>query len=411
VTEAKVARPDTLLLAAVVLAQGALARVWLRSDDGPDFLQAFLFWTGLGLGNRGKGAIAPVVVGLTIAVLAVERGGIGWLRRLAPLPGAIWLVFLLLPWLVAMMIAAGGDPIPERIRAETLAVQGALAAPPGTYLIVSLLTFWPASVFAIAALPFVLDHSRRKLVVFMLAWAVPFWIAAELFPPKLPQYILPAFPALAILAATAVDEGGARLKGWFAWLLSLSLFLVPLAMGGWLAVSLLDEDRGMAIAGLVLIVAAVAVAVLAWRWLSGGVSQIGAAALSVVAATFFHLAVFGFIVPSFDGLRLAENAISAGHAALPCADPEFAATGFREPSILLAGRSKVRLTDGAGAADFLAGGPCRGAIVEMRQQSIFNQRVEDLGLAVQLRKEIPGFNPGTLKQNSLRIITVEGDGG
>jgi 4-amino-4-deoxy-L-arabinose transferase-like glycosyltransferase len=334
----------------------------------------------------------------------------GWLRRLAPLPGAIWLVFLLLPWLVSLLVTASGDPIPVRMRAETLAIQGALNGPPGAYLLVSLLTFWPAAVFVARSVPFALDNARRKPVLFMLAWAVPFWIVMELYRLKLPEFIMPAYPALALIAAAAIDDGALRMKGWFTWVLSFSLFLVPLAMGGWLVVTLLDENRAMGLIGLVLVVATVAAAVVAWRWLSAGTSAVAAASLSIAAAILFNLAVFGVVTPSFSGLRLAERAIAGAYRALNCPDPQIAATGFREPSILLVGGSRVRLTDGAGAADFLAAGQCRAAIVELRQQSIFNQRAEDLGLAVQLREEVSGFNPGILKRNSLRIITIDEDG-
>ena len=36
---------------------------------------------------------------------------------------------------------------------------------------------------------------------FLLAWAGAWWLVVEAVPTKLPHYVLPAYPALAILAA------------------------------------------------------------------------------------------------------------------------------------------------------------------------------------------------------------------
>jgi 4-amino-4-deoxy-L-arabinose transferase-like glycosyltransferase len=410
VSEAKVARAETMVLAAVALSEGALARLWLKTDDRPDFFLVFLFWTGLGIGILTRGVIAPTVVALTVAVLSFERGGVTWLRRLAPLPGAVWLLFLILPWVIALIVVAAQDPPPIVARYKMLAVQGMLEGPPGSYLILSFLFFWPVAVFAVNAVPFVLDNLRRKLVVFMLAWAVPYWIVVELYPDKLPGFVLSACPAVAIIAATAIDENRPALKGWFGWLLSLTLFLIPLAMGGWLAVTLLDEARAIALVALLFVIVSVGVSVVAWQWLRAPASMVGAAGLSIVAAIVFYFAIFGVIVPNFSGLRLGERAVAAARAASGCASPQIAATAFREPSLYLAGYPNVRLTDGAGAVDFLEGGPCRVAIVELRIQSLFNQRAEDLGLTPRLQEEIRGFNVGTLQDGALRVFTLESAG-
>ena len=50
---------------------------------------------------------------------------------------------------------------------------------------------------------------------FCLCWILPFWLVLELTPTKLPHYILPTFPALALLIAMAVRAAEA---GEFRWL-------------------------------------------------------------------------------------------------------------------------------------------------------------------------------------------------
>src|SRR5260370_35627731 len=44
-------------------------------------------------------------------------------------------------------------------------------------------------------------------VRFLLSWLVPSWVLLELVPTKLPHYVLPLFPALALLAAAALADG------------------------------------------------------------------------------------------------------------------------------------------------------------------------------------------------------------
>ncbi|MEO8668845.1 MAG: hypothetical protein ABI399_10030 [Bauldia sp.] len=403
VGEAKVARGDALMLGALVLSEGALARLWLRSEDPPDYLLAFLFWTGLGLGILVKGPVAPIVLALTIAVLSFDRGGLVWLRRLAPLAGAIWLAFLLLPWLIAIAVAAS-KAAPDTTGAQ-LAIQSGFKVPPGSHVLIFGLVFWPGAVFAAMALPFVIDNARRKVVFFCLAWALPSWIAIEVFAVKLPHAILPICPAIAILAATAIDEGATRRTGWLAWLLKISLVLVPLAMGVVLVAELAPEDGKSAAMATVVLVGSVALAAIAWRWLQTGESAIGAVALSVVSAVLFYLAVFGMIVPHFAGLRTADRLMAAARAVLQCDNPQFVAAGFREPSLLLAGGGAVRLADPEGAADFLAAGDCRAALIERGRQASFSQRAEDLGLNLEVKGDVSGFSTGRLRSVSIRIIT------
>ena len=61
-------------------------------------------------------------------------------------------------------------------------------------------------------------------------------------------------------------------------------------------------------------------------------------------------------------------------------EPVAAAAGYHEPSLVFLAGTATRLTDGAGAAEFLRGGECRFAFVEARQETSFAQRAEAIGL-------------------------------
>src|SRR6202008_1995826 len=50
------------------------------------------------------------------------------------------------------------------------------------------------------------DSDDQAPVRFLLAWAVPIFVFFELAPTKLPHYVLPAYPAIALLCGAGVME-------------------------------------------------------------------------------------------------------------------------------------------------------------------------------------------------------------
>ena len=75
-----------------------------------------------------------------------------------------------------------------------------------------------------------------------------------------------------------------------------------------------------------------------------------------------------------------------------CAQPVAAAAGYHEPSLVFLAGTATRLTDGAGAAEFLRGGECRFAFVEARQERSFAQRAEAIGLRYTRGPRIEAIN-------------------
>ena len=82
--EGRDAKTDAMLLACCVIAQGALAQIYVasrRNEPVAGWLP-WLFWAAQGLGILVKGPIAPLLSALTVATLfAFERDG-RWLKRL-----------------------------------------------------------------------------------------------------------------------------------------------------------------------------------------------------------------------------------------------------------------------------------------------------------------------------------------
>jgi hypothetical protein len=76
----------------------------------------------------------------------------------------------------------------------------------------------------------------------------------------------------------------------------------------------------------------------------------------------------------------------------PCAAPLAASAGYEEPSLVFLAGTKTRLTDAAGAADFLLPGGCRFAFVEARQQRAFALRAEAIGLRYNRGPLVEGYD-------------------
>src|SRR6202008_2142718 len=79
-------------------------------------------------------------------------------------------------------------------------------APPGYYFVLFWLTFWPGSVLAALATPAVWGSRYEPATKFLLAWLLPSWLVFELVMTKLPHYVLPLYPAIAILIARALER-------------------------------------------------------------------------------------------------------------------------------------------------------------------------------------------------------------
>ena len=75
--------------------------------------------------------------------------------------------------------------------------------------------------------------------------------------------------------------------------------------------------------------------------------------------------------------------------------PAAAAVGYQEPSLVFLAGTTTRLTDTAGAAEFLRGGECRFAFVEARQERSFAQRAEAVGLRYTAGPRIDAINIST----------------
>src|SRR5580692_8584678 len=212
--EARLAKTDAMLLLTVVAAMGAMARVYLSWQRGeepahPPWTWPAIFWTALAGGILLKGPLILMFVVLTVTTLAILDRSAAWLWRLRPVWGLMWLLVLVLPWFVAIFWRAGDTFFADSIGGDMLSkltAQESHGAPPGLYLLLFWITFWPGAPLAGMAAPAVWRARREPGGPFLLAWLVPSWIVFEAVLTKLPHYVLPLYPAIAILTVGALER-------------------------------------------------------------------------------------------------------------------------------------------------------------------------------------------------------------
>jgi len=213
---------------------------------------ALLFWAALGGAALIKGPVAPLLALLTALCLTAADRDARWLLDLRPLWGVALLLAMVGPWLFLISRATEGAFLSQSLGHDFLGkligAQEGHGMAPGAYTLLLPLTFWPGSLFLAVGLLRGWRERAQPAERFLLAWAVPFWIALELIPTKLPHYLLPAYPALALLAAAALVAGVKR-PLWLDAASGLLWAVASLALAAILVLAPMDLGRGLSVAG------------------------------------------------------------------------------------------------------------------------------------------------------------------
>jgi 4-amino-4-deoxy-L-arabinose transferase-like glycosyltransferase len=412
--EARLAKTDATLLFTAVLAMAVLARAYLAARrtpaDQPGWGLLAIFWTAIAVSILVKGPLILMFVGLAALTLSVLDRSARWLLTLRPLPGLIWLLLIVLPWFIAIYMRVGREflvaSVGEDMLAKVANSQEAHGAPPGSYLVLFFATFFPASILAGLAAPAVWSVRKEPSAKFLLAWLVPSWIVFEIVVTKLPHYVLPLYPAIAILTAGAVESR----------VLSRRIFLVRGIIWWFLVPGIISI---LAIAGAVMI--GHSLALLAWPFFAGAVvcglfawrlydddGAEHAFLRATAAAVLMAFGVYGVVVPSLSPTGFPAVALAQVLKDAPCQHPLAASAGYEEPSLVFLTSTAIRFTDAAGAADFLGQGSCRFAFIELKQERAFALRAEAIGLHYDRGPRIDGYNISVGKQVNIAVFASAG---
>ncbi|MGY2049471.1 ArnT family glycosyltransferase [Methylobacterium sp. JK268] len=414
--EARLAKTDAVLTCLAAAALGALARAWLArgpaAPRGPatplPLGTVLVFWGAVALGILVKGPMVPMFAGLAALALSLAWRSGAWLRSLRPGLGLLIVLAVAAPWFVAIAVKSGGAFYGEAVGHDMLGKVGTAQtqhwAPPGTYLLVIFGTFWPGAAFAAMAIPFAWRQRREPAVALLIAWVVPSWLIFEAVPTKLPHYVLPLCPALAILAVLALVRGAVHRDRPGARGVALLVPLVPLGLTIGLGLAAWRLDGVLPLAGLPLLIAATLVAAGTWRLFAAGEPE-RALAAAVIAAPLLSAGVFGLTQPVLAALKVSPR-LAALREALPCR-PAVATIGYREPSLVfLTGTDLAMPETGEEAASFLGQGGCRLLYVEDRARDSVRAALAARSLTPRMVGRVTGFNINGGKPVGLDALAV-----
>jgi 4-amino-4-deoxy-L-arabinose transferase-like glycosyltransferase len=411
--EARLAKTDAVLLFTIAAAMGVLARAYLSPRDaGPGRLGWALpaiFWTALAAGILIKGPVNLMVVGLTAVTLSIFDRSARWLLALRPLAGIGWFILIVLPWFVAIYMRVGNAFLANAVGHDMLGKiasgQETHGAPPGVYFLLFFATFYPASILAGLAAPAVWAVRREPAARFLLAWLIPSWVVFELIVTKLPHYVLPLYPAIAILIAGAVET---KVLSRRVWLVRGAVwwFIAPIVMSVAAVVCAIIVDHDLALLAWPFLAAAIVCGLFAWQLYEDDGAErafMRATAATVLTAIGIYALVIPSLGPAFPSVALADVLRESN-----CAHPVAASAGFEEPSLVFLAGTETRITDASGAADFLRQGACRFAFIDARQERAFALRAEAIGLRYDRGPRVEGFNISNGQRITMAVFESAG---
>jgi 4-amino-4-deoxy-L-arabinose transferase-like glycosyltransferase len=334
VVEAKVATTDALLLCTILAAQLSLLRSWQGQGGWNNLLVG---WGAVALGILAKGPVAPIVVGVTAVALKVF-GGRRWPWRPASVAaGCALALVVVVPWAVAVQIATDGEFLRVAVGhhvvdRSTQAFEGH-KGPIWYYLATLPLSFFPWGFLGYGVLWDWWRHRDETTVRFLAAWFVlPFAIFSAAAT-KLPHYVLPTYPALALGLAWLATRP--ERPGW------------PIALGMANAVTALAVAAALVVGGSRYLPGGAPLSV----WLLAACFAGTAATLlavrlpwqrvAVATSTAFTLACLGGLaLPSLEPFKPSPQMVAALSAA---AAPDRRYTfGYFEPSLVFHSGDTVR---------------------------------------------------------------------
>jgi 4-amino-4-deoxy-L-arabinose transferase-like glycosyltransferase len=379
VVEAGIAKTDAALLASILIAQAAAFHLYLEARAGTKqtMRPALVFWVALGVGVLIKGPVPLMVAGLTLMSLSIIDRNFRWLSRFKPWIGLPVLLAITLPWGIAVWIATDGAFFAEAagkdFAPKLLSGQESHGAPPGYYTLLAMITLWPASLYLWPALFKAWSEKAEPQIRFLLCWLIPTWVVFEVVPTKLPHYVLPLYPALALMV------------GWLIWRLHQHQELLSKKTGN--AFALLWALLTLLLAGLLvalpitygdglsalMIVLSLAVVLGAGLVVAAVIQQahLRATLLAILTGLIFSTSLLEGAARKIPDLKVSPRLVSLLHQHSGPTLPLLGSTGFTEPSLVFLTRTDILLAKPEELANFLVTNPKATVLVESRQQEAF----------------------------------------
>ena len=369
IVEAHIAKTDAALLASVMGVQYALARAYIKPTSG--WKNAAVFWSALGIGILLKGPIVLLPLLSTLLWLRFAEKNTSWFKRLKPITGILYTLALIAPWFIAINLASHGQFAAQSGGHDFLAKiwqgQDRGHLPPGLHALVFPAIFFPFSLFTLFALPDMWQQRHERAIRFCVGWIVPTWIVFELSLTKLPHYVLPAYPAIAILSAKFFIDGFPGLsKLAKAWIPTVAVS-VWLFIGTALAViaATLPFFIDQAInplqifsSGILLVAQGLGLMFILQR------NKTGSVVVLALGTLIFSTTLFLSTLPNLQRQWMARAIVAEARKYAPCPTLKIVSAGYEEPSLaFLAGSDTKLVPNGAYASAEMQHDLCRVGVI------------------------------------------------
>lgn len=391
--EAMTAKTDALLVGFTTLAMAALAR--LRMSAPRPRLTALVFWAALACGVLIKGPVTPLVAALTLIALMTWERRAAWAAPLLWWIGPVLGVLIAAPWFLAIGAATegrfladmfGGDIAPKMVSG----VDGHFALP-GFHLFLLPFLIFPATYALPAAVRLAWDALRAPRAEesyaatrFVIAWVLPTFVFFELMPTKLPHYVLPTYPAIALLCGAGLMAMIGR-----PWRTASPAGLVLFAVAGLMIVALtalaatfmpgdFATDLRRAVSAALIGVGVVGVSLAALVMLPWPAAR---AAVLIACALTMSFSLRERLLPEARELHVSTEAVAALTRArlTPRDNRPLWVVGYREASIVFLTRTSIHLADAAEAGARAQAGDA--VVVESRALQEFSAQLATRDLA------------------------------
>ncbi|HRP11717.1 MAG TPA: glycosyltransferase family 39 protein, partial [Terricaulis sp.] len=386
--EGMLAKTDALLAGFTTLAMAALAH--LRMGRARPKLYALVFWAALACAVLIKGPVAPLVIGLTLGALALWERRARWMAPLLWWPGPLLAAAIAAPWFISINLATGGaffagmvgDIAPKMAHGDWL---------PGFYIFLLPFLIFPATyalpaagrlAFSAARAP--RDDDAHAPLRFLIAWAGAGFVFFELMPFKLPHYVLPMLPAIALLCAAGLSAMAGR-----DWRTTHPAGLAMFGVSGAVIVALTAASAtlmpGDASAD---IRRAVSAALVGFGVLSLALAALASlrqpaarAGVLIACALVFSFSWRERLLPEARELHVSSEAAAALTRArlTPRADRPLWVAGYNEASLMFLTRSDIRMVSAAEAG--AQAGEGQALIIEGRAMQAVRETLAARGLA------------------------------
>lgn len=409
VAESRMATIDTVLLFDILTIQATLLRAFKDREGAlkTPLKIAILYWVFCGIGLMLKGPVVLIpAFGTPLAFWLSERWSTqrsnapGLFKRMRPSWGWLLMVAVVLPWCIAINSLSHGQffslAVGHNFLGKVGHAQESHGLFPGYHLAVFALAFWPGSLFAALALPAIWRNRALPQVRFLLSWILPHWLVFELIATKLPHYVLPTYPAIAILTAASLTiwprEKLRRLGTVLAGLYGTLWAAIGLAFCAAGTVLLATLEHKISLRELIAFSGALPLMLLA-IWFLFKHERRQSLFCVMGAAVIAQAGLFLAVIPNLQTIRLAPRAADLFHAVQPCADSTLISTSYSEPSLVFLSGPNTQLLGPQPAAQYLATHKhCSLVLIDRKDEAAFRQALTTTDTDITEYGRITGLN-------------------